>query len=216
MADTIVLFGGTFDPVHHGHLIAARAVAEHRGFSRITFVPSARPPHKDAACAAAADRLAMLHLATSDEAMFDVCDLELQRSGPSYTFDTLTALRARAGEDVELHLLVGADTLADLPNWHRAAEVVQLAGVVVAARPPWDRRMEGILAALRQRLGPGVVERIAEGIVATPLIDISSSDIRRRVAAGRSIRFLVPEAVRQYIEGHGLYAARGGGRLPTA
>jgi len=207
VADRIVLFGGTFDPVHHGHLIVARAVAERCGYRRITLVPSARPPHKQVASASAADRLAMLRLATEGEALFEIRDIELRREGASYTFDTLQAFRRQAGKDVELHLVVGADMLADLPNWHRSTEVVDLARFVVAARLPWHRRMDEVLAALRGRFSPSAVDRLSAAVVETPLIDISSTEIRRRVAAGLPIRYLVPDLVRKYIERRGLYRA---------
>jgi nicotinate-nucleotide adenylyltransferase len=207
MPDRMVLFGGAFDPVHHGHLIVARAVAEHCGYDRITLVPSAGPPHKDPARAPPADRLAMLRLAVEGEELFDICDIELRRGGTSYTFDTLTALRERLGPAGEVHLVIGADMLADLPNWHRSQELVELARIVVVPRRPWQQRMNELLAALRRCFRPEAVERLAESLVPTPLIDISSTAIRQRVAEGLSIRFLVPQRVRQYIERHGLYGA---------
>jgi len=208
MPGRIVIFGGAFDPVHHGHLIVARAVAEHCAYERITLVPSASPPHKDPAQAPGSDRLAMLRLAVEGEELFDVCDIELRRGGTSYTFDTLTALREGLGGEGEMHLVVGADMLADLPNWHRSGELVELARIVVARRRPWDGRMDELLAASRGCFGDEVARRLAESVVPTPLIDISSTAIRQRVAEGRSIRFLVPERVREHIERHGLYRTR--------
>ena len=213
MARQMVLFGGTFDPVHIGHLIVARSVAEQFAFERVTLVPAARTPHKQDASASAADRLAMLRLAIEGEELFDVSEAELQRPGASYTFDTLDAFRSGDGGAVQLHWLIGADMLADLPNWHRAAEVIELAEIVVACRPPWHERMAGILSELAAKFGPEAADRLARGVVQTPLIDISSSGIRRRLAEGRSIRFLVPESVRAYISSHGLYA--GGGAAET-
>ena len=205
MCDRVVLFGGTFDPVHHGHLIVARAVAEHCGYARITLVPSASPPHKDDAVAPSADRLAMLRLAVAAEGLFDVSDIELCREGPSYTVDTVAAFRQRLGDRAELHLLIGADMLADLPNWRRAAELVGLARIVVAVRPGGPGRMEDAACQLRRHFPSEVVEGLLASVLPTPLIDISSTAVRRRVAAGRSIRFLVPESVREYIERRGLY-----------
>jgi len=209
MGDRVVLFGGTFDPVHHGHLIVARAVAEHCGYERITLVPSGTSPHKSNAVASPGDRLAMLRLAVAGEGLFDVSDVELRREGPSYTIDTLTGLRAEIGAATELHLLIGADMLADLPNWRRAADVVALARVVVAMRPGWDGRMDEVLGRLRRDLPGEVAEALIASVVPTPLIDISSTTIRRRLAAGQSIRFLVPEAVGEYIEREGLYGFAG-------
>jgi len=205
MVRQMVLFGGTFDPVHVGHLIVVRSIAEACGFERITFVPAARPPHKGVAATSAADRLAMLRLAIEGEELFDICEDELSREGASYTFDTLAGLRARHGEGVQLHWVVGADMLADLPDWHRAAEVIELARIIVACRPPWHERMDGIVSQLAERFGPEAGRRLEEGIVPTPLLDISSTDIRRRLGEGLSIRFLVPESVRAYIASAHLY-----------
>jgi len=202
----MVLFGGTFDPVHHGHLIVARALAERCGFERVSFVPAGRPPHKRPDCAAAEHRLQMLRLAIAGEKIFDVCDIELSRSGPSYTVDTLVELRRRCGRDAALHWVIGADMLEDLPNWRDAEGVLGMARIVVAARPPWNRRMDRILAGLRDRLGAEHAQRLGRAVVQTPLIDISSSQIRRRLQTGMSIRYLIPERVAAYLRKHRLYA----------
>ena len=206
MARQLVLFGGTFDPVHFGHLIVARSVAEQCGFERVTLVPTAKAPHKRDVSASAADRLAMLRLAIEGDDLFDVSEVELRRPGASYTFDTLTAMRASHADSVQLHWLIGADMLADLPNWHRATDVIALARIVVACRPPWHERMAGILSELGAKFGPESADRLARRVVQTPLIDISSSLIRHRVAQGLSIRYLVPEPVEGYISSRGLYA----------
>lgn len=205
MPRTIVLYGGSFDPVHIGHLIAARSVAEARGYRRVTFLPASHPPHKPAAEAGADDRLAMLRLAIQGEDLFDVSSIELERPGRSFTFDTLVALRQAHGPDVALHLLIGTDMLEDLPKWHRAAEVVETAEIVVACRSGWHERTGQILDGLRRSFQQATIDRLRRSLVETPLIDISSSTIRQRLASGRSIRFLVPEAVREYVEAHGLY-----------
>jgi len=205
------LFGGTFDPVHHGHLIVARSVAEQLGVDRITLIPAASPPHKPGPSASGEDRLAMLELAIEGEGVFDVCDIELSRSGPSYTLDTLCQLRRRHGGEAALHWVIGADMLADLPTWYRATEVLEAARIVIAARPPWHRKLEEIFAGLAGSLPPEQVERLRASVVQTPLVDISSTEIRRRVGQGRSIRYLLPEAVREYIGRRGLYAGGGGG-----
>ncbi len=210
MARQIVLFGGTFDPVHHGHLIVARCVAELCLFDRITFLPAASPPHKARAAASADHRLRMLQLAVEGDEMFDVCDVELRREGPSYTFDTIEAIRAVEGPDVDIRLVIGADMLEDLPNWREASKLVDAAGWVIAARPPWDSRMDEIIAHCRDRLSPAQAKRLGESVLVTPLLEISSTDIRRRTGRGLSTRYLVPEAVRRYIEEHGLYASSAG------
>ncbi len=199
----IAFFGGTFDPVHHGHLIVARAIAEHRGFAKVAFIPAAVPPHKGQTHAVGEHRLAMLRAAVGAEDRFDVCDLELARPGPSYTFDTLGELRKRFG--AELHWILGADMLEDLPNWYRAGELMDRATFVIAGRPGWEERMDEVFDKLSRRFTPEQVDALRQGVVPVPLIDISSTDIRRRVREGLSIRYLVPEAVEHYIHEHRLY-----------
>jgi len=204
MADRIVLFGGTFDPVHNGHLIVARSLAERLGLERITLLPAASPPHKAAAHVAGAHRLEMLRLAVDGEETFTVSDIELSREGPSYTIDTIQEVRRRS-PGASVSLVVGADMLEDLPNWHRAEEVVEAADIIVARRPPRHLRMEEVMASLSGAIPEKQVERLRRRIVDAPLIDISSTEIRHRVRQGRSVRFLVPDAVRDYIEEQGLY-----------
>lgn len=216
MPERIVLFGGTFNPIHHGHLIVARAVAEYFHFERITLVPAASPPHKSlldlppdgesvVKTPTPADRIAMVRLAVEGETPFDVSDIELTRRPPSYTFDTLMALRDRHGLEAKLYWVVGADMLADLPNWHRAAEVVDMATIITAARPPWTGRIGEILEKLAMRFEPDQVARLEAAVAPTPLVDITSTQIRHRTRQGRSIRYLTPDAVIDYIARNGLY-----------
>ncbi|HET6430556.1 MAG TPA: nicotinate-nucleotide adenylyltransferase [Phycisphaerae bacterium] len=216
MPERIVLFGGTFNPIHHGHLIAARAVAEYFHFERITLVPAASPPHKPmldlpqegevvAKAPTAEDRMEMVRLAVEGEELFEISDIELNRRPPSYTFDTLMALRDRHGLEAKLYWVVGADMLADLPNWHRATEVVDMATIITAARPPWTEKLGGILENLAGRFRPDQLPRLEAAVAPTPLIDITSTQIRHRVRAGRSIRYLAPDAVIDYIARKGLY-----------
>jgi len=218
MDQAVVLFGGTFNPVHHGHLIVARAVAEHFGFRRITLVPAALSPHKAPPGASgvveptAAERLAMVRLATADDDLFEVSDMDLTRPPPSYTCETLRAARDAHGPDTPLYWIIGADMLADLPAWRQAEDVLSLANVITAARPGCGPQPEEALAKLRTRLPGDLVGKLAEGIVRTPLVEISSTDIRRRVAAGRPIRYLTPHSVVDYIEGARLYARAAPGR----
>ncbi len=215
MSERIVLFGGTFDPIHHGHLIVARAVAEYFHFERVTFVPAYLPPHKAGGGegeparlqASAADRLEMIRLAIEGEGLFDVTDVELTRRPPSYTFDTLMQLRQERGLDVRLYWIIGADMLSDLTTWHRAEEVVDMATVITAARPPYSRRLDSTLEQLRVRFTEEQVSRLAAGVAPTPLIDITSTDVRRRVREGRSIRYLIPYSVQAYVYENGLYAS---------
>jgi len=185
------LLGGSFDPIHFGHLIAADRAAEALGLERVLFVPCARQPLKAAGpVAAPAQRRRMLELAIAGHAPFGLETLELDRDGPgpSYTVDTLRALRARC-PDQRFVLLLGADAAADLPRWRAVDEVVRLAEVAVLTRPG----------------APEPAARLVRHVVATPAIEISASDIRARCLAGKSIRYLVPDAVADYIERNGLY-----------
>ncbi len=185
----IGIFGGTFDPPHLGHLIAAEKVREACVLDEVLFVPAALPPHKAGqSISESYHRLAMTELATQDNASFDVSDIELVRSGPSYTFDTLLALRSPMKV---LSLIIGYDNFATFDTWHRYKEIAQLATLIVVARGP-DRDDAADL--------PENVK-----LLELPLIDISSTEIRARVREGKSVRYLVPEPVREYIEREGLY-----------
>jgi nicotinate-nucleotide adenylyltransferase len=197
------VFGGTFDPVHTGHLILAEQCREQGRLEEVWFVPAPRPPQKDETVLTRFDqRVEMLALATAGNAAFKIDDLEKDRSGPSYTVDTLAELRRRHPGH-EFCLLVGSDTLADLPLWHEPRRLLELADLLVMARPS-----NPVLSAdeLRQRLGPAApVPRLE--VVETPLIDISSRDLRRRARAGRSLRYFLPRAVECYVRDKRLYAS---------
>jgi nicotinate-nucleotide adenylyltransferase len=209
MAEKVALFGGTFDPVHHGHLITARAVAEATGMARITLVPTACPPHKRAAGASSADRLAMLRLAVKDDALFDLCMLELRRPGPSYTIDTVETILAERGPTCQVSVIVGADMLEGVASWHRADELLRMVTLVVACRPG-AQDGGNAAAVLSGALGGKEAAGVSMVSVATPLLEVSSSDIRRRIAEGRSIRYLTPDNVLCYIQENGLYRPSGG------
>jgi nicotinate-nucleotide adenylyltransferase len=203
MADKIGLFGGSFDPIHFGHLIVARSVAEQVALDRVIFLPSATPPHKSSdQLTDSAHREAMVRLAIDDEAGFAVSDFDLARAGPTYTVETVAHFRRTLGADVALHWIIGADSLADLHTWYHVDELVAQCDILTAARPGWERPP---LDRLGQRLDATRFGQVVAGILATPWIDISSTDIRSRAAAGQSIRYLVPEAVRDYIAAHHLY-----------
>jgi nicotinate-nucleotide adenylyltransferase len=210
MARTLTIFGGTFDPVHVGHLIVARAAAEQLGLDRVTLMPTSSPPHKASARASGEHRLEMLRLAVADDPRFEVSDLELRREGPSYTYDTLQDLRKRF-PGARLHWLIGADMLKILGEWRRAGDVVDLAEWVIAARPPVSQA-ESLLGRLREKFTPDQIERLRRGIVRTPLIEVSSTDVRSRVSDGLEIRYLVPDAVEAYISSHGLYRREAPGK----
>jgi nicotinate-nucleotide adenylyltransferase len=219
MAERIVIYGGTFDPVHHGHLITARAVAEHFGFERVTLMPANIPPHKShtqagpgqdsAAISSPAQRLEMLRLAVRGDDLFEVSELEIARPGPSYTYQTLLELLRLHGRQAQLYWIIGTDMLADLPNWYHWAEVMDLANIVTAARPPYSDPLEQVFGQLERHFSPSQVQRLRKLVVATPRIEISATDIRKRVAVGRSLEYLTPTAVIAYIRSHGLYGPAG-------
>jgi nicotinate-nucleotide adenylyltransferase len=206
MAVRIGLYGGTFDPVHSGHLIIARAARERLSLDQMILIPSAHPPHKPIECLTeAAHRLAMVRLAVEGETGFEVSDCETRRSGLSYTIDTVAGFRAEVGPDAEIVWLIGSDSLRELAGWHRVEELADACRIVIAARPGWE---SPDLAPLAARLRPEQIERLRSNVLDTPRIDISATEVRRRVAAGLSIRWLVPDAVAQYVAEHRLYRPR--------
>lgn len=196
------VFGGSFDPPHLGHLIAASQAAERERLDRVLFVPAGRSPFKDKEPAAsAADRLAMLRLAVGDDARFAVDEREVKRPPPSYTIDTLRDLRKEHGADVELVLLLGIDALAGFPGWREVSEIVRMAEIGVVARPG----AKFPAAALKKTLGAAGVKRLQAAAEAVIRVDVSSTDIRSRIRGGRTIRYLVTREVEQYIVERGLY-----------
>ena len=218
MTDTLVssdsprplgLLGGAFDPVHIGHLRGAIAIREELQLERVDFIPAAQSPLKSGAALTAEHRLAMLQLAVRDVPGLDVDARELERPGPSYTVDTLKALRAEYGAARPLLWIVGSDILATLPQWSRWRELLDHAHLVVMARPgasdPEDEVKKWI--ASHQMEGNLAVTQPAGGVVLVrqPLLDIASSQIRALIAEGRDTRFLMPDAVMEYIERHTLF-----------
>ncbi len=203
MAMRVGLYGGSFDPIHVGHLIAARAARERFELDRMILIPCAQPPHKPAGdLTDASHRLAMARLAVEDEPGLEVSDCEVGRAGPSYTIDTVEAFREQLGPTTTLVWLIGADTLGELASWHRVDELVDACQIVIAPRPGWE---SPDVTSLRGRLRDEQIERLRDGLIDTPRIDVSASDVRRRVARGLSIRWMVPGPVRQYIAQQGLY-----------
>jgi len=189
-------FGGSFNPIHHGHLLCARAVAERLGFEGVLLIPSAQPPHKpdQSQIAPAKDRLAMCQLAVSGDNFFGISDLELRRNGPSYTLETVRQLKSAGWPAVSW--LIGADMLNTLPTWHHPLELIQEANLILMARPGWTFDWES--------LGPEY-QQLRQNVAEAPLIEISATDCRQRIAAGLSIAYLTPPAVCQYIAENGLY-----------
>jgi nicotinate-nucleotide adenylyltransferase len=198
----IGIFGGTFDPVHLGHLIIAEQCREQGRLDEVWFVPAARPPHKqDRSRTPFAQRVEMLRLATAGQPTFHIEELEADRPGPSYTADTLAEChRRRPGAEWEL--ILGSDSLRDLSRWYEPARIVEMAGLLVWERPgaPVPSQAE-LHAGLRL---PDAM-RLRCQVLSEPLIGISSSDLRRRVAGGQTIRYLVPRAVECYIHEKHLY-----------
>ena len=198
MATRTGIFGGTFDPIHIGHLIAATELRHALDLDRVIFIPTGSPPHKgNVTVAPAADRLAMLRLAIGGITEFDVSTIEVDRAGPSYTLDTLLSLRI-ADPNADLLLLMGEDSLRDLTTWRQPEGILALAEIGVATRPGVNVN----LATLAKTL-PATRDRVA--IVPIPDIGISSRDIRRRVSKGEPIRFQVPAPVEDHIRRRGLY-----------
>jgi nicotinate-nucleotide adenylyltransferase len=197
-ATRIGIFGGSFDPVHFGHLAIAEEARLELNLAQVIFIPAARQPLKGYAPSPAEQRLAMLQLACADNPAFRVDDLELRRPPPSYTSETLASLHARLGTGNELWFILGTDAADELPRWHRIATILELARLAIIARP--GHTFE--LAALQARL-PTLNARAT--LLEGPRLDISSSDLRRRLATGRSVRYQLPEPVRSFILQHKLY-----------
>lgn len=194
------LFGGTFDPVHQGHLLLAEQCREQCQLDEVWFIPAGNPPHKlGAAITPGKRRLEMLEFAIAGHPAFRTESIELKRTGPSYTVETLTELRRTRPTD-EFFLLIGADSLRDLPQWREPRRILELATVVAVNRGAGSAE---IPAELEAAAGPGVRDRIQ--FVEMPGFDVSARDVRRRVSEGRSIRFMTPRPVEHYIAQHGLY-----------
>lgn len=192
------IMGGTFDPIHHGHLIVASELRAALDLDRVLLMPNARSPFKDdVSVSGPEDRLAMLRLAIDGIPWLDVSTIELERGGVSFTSDTLSELAA-THPAARLVFLMGADALGDLPRWHRPDRIVSLAEIGVASRPGVTTDIDVVVAAL-----PAAEGRVT--VVPTPLIAISATDIRRRIRDARPIAFHVPAAVERYIRTNRLY-----------
>jgi nicotinate-nucleotide adenylyltransferase len=196
------IFGGSFDPVHYGHLLLAETCREQCALDRVWLLPTAASPFKqDRRTASSRHRVEMLRLAIGGHPALEISTLEIDRGGVSYTVDTLAGIHAQQ-PDAELYLLMGADALADLPLWREAGRICQLAIPVVvrragAAEPSFDP-LQGIVTPQR-------LELCRTHQVTMPIIELASTDIRARVARGNSIRYRTPRAVEKYIASHGLY-----------
>ncbi|EAX48087.1 nicotinate (nicotinamide) nucleotide adenylyltransferase [Thermosinus carboxydivorans Nor1] len=196
----IGIMGGTFDPIHIGHLVTAEAVRIEFGLDKVLFIPAANPPHKQhAQVTPAIHRYIMTVMATYSNPSFFVSPIELERPGPSYTIDTVRALIDQYGEKSDFYFITGADAIADLPTWKDIDELLGLCHFVAATRPGCISMIDAVI----RRFGAKGRQRIHR--LATPELEISSTDIRERVKLGRSIKYIVPESVEQYILKEGLY-----------
>ncbi|MDX1456926.1 MAG: nicotinate-nucleotide adenylyltransferase [Marinobacter sp.] len=206
-----VIYGGTFDPVHHGHLRLAVELKERLGVAQLSLVPCHIPPHREDPGATSADRLALLKLAIEGEAGLVVDDRELVRGGASYTADTLRQLRATLGEQEPLVMVVGTDAFAGFDRWRDWQAIPELAHIVVITRPGTELPATGAVAQLLQTRGCQAISdlhlapygRILP--LTLPLLDISATAIRARIRDGRSPRYLLPDRVWQEIRARGLY-----------
>lgn len=192
------VFGGTFNPPHYGHLILAEQARDQLSLDCVLWAPAADPPHKQGQPITPVEqRLAMVSLAIADNTSFELSTVDVERAGPHYSADMLALLNdAHPGAD--LLFLIGGDSLRDITTWHEPARILREARLAVMMRPG----VEVDLGYLETQL-PGIGERVAW--VQAPLIDISGADIRARVAAGKSIRYLLPPCVQAYIDQHALY-----------
>ena len=211
----IGILGGTFDPVHFGHLRPALELLDKLELTEIRFIPAGQPPHRRQPAASAAQRLAMLERAIIGQPGFVLDDREMRRTGPSFMVDTLESLRTQFGTAQPLCLILGSDAFAELESWHRWDELLELTHLVVQSRPGTglaspatladmlkQRRLD-TAAALRNRPGGGIL------LQTVTALEISATAIRQLLAEGHSPRYLLPEAVRCYIEESGLYRFKG-------
>ncbi|MBN2908595.1 nicotinate-nucleotide adenylyltransferase [Polycladomyces sp. WAk] len=190
----IGIFGGTFDPIHIGHLIIAEQAWQSAGLDEVWFIPAASPPHKPGQDITPAEhRVEMVRLAIRDHPKFRLSTVELQRPGPSYTVDTVRQLCAQHPRD-RFFLIVGGDMVNDLPNWYKIEEILQMVDIIGHARP----------GTTTDALPPEIAEKVIW--VRDPVtVNVSSTQIRRQLASGASARYLLPEPVRKYIKGKRLY-----------
>jgi len=196
----IGLMGGTFDPIHVGHLLTAEAVRTEYDLDRVLFIPAGSPPHKqNMVVTSPIHRYIMTVMATYSNPHFYVSTIEMERPGPSFTVDTILALMEQFGTQTEIFFIMGADAVQELPTWNNVDRLLELCPVVAANRPGCSSAIDDII----QYFGPIGQKRIHR--LATPELEISSTDIREKVRVGHSIKYIVPDSVENYILKEGLY-----------
>ena len=197
------LFGGTFDPVHNGHIDVAEYAAGAIGAEKVIMIPAKRSPHKDSSpFASAQDRINMISLAIADRDIFDMSDCEMVRPEPSYTLDTIEYFQNKYAPDTQLYWLIGADSLKDLTKWYRIRDILELCTITIMFRAGFAKPDFSDLARV---LGWLYARKLSESVIQTPLIEISSTDIRKKIALGQSVKKLIHPEVLKYIIEKGLY-----------
>ncbi|WP_020409347.1 nicotinate-nucleotide adenylyltransferase [Hahella ganghwensis] len=214
MPSPLVVLGGTFDPVHHAHLRTALEIQQLLGNDTVVhLMPSGDPRHRAAPHASALHRLEMLKLAVSGESRLVVSDMEVKRTGATYTVDTLEELRAKEGPDRPIIFVMGGDAFLSLPKWHRWVEIIRLAHIMVINRPNWSNIGQGELSEFLLRHNATSLNELTElpsgriAECALTQLDISSTQVRTLLKAGQSPRFLIPDLVLDYIRSHHLYGS---------
>ena len=200
----IGVIGGTFDPIHYGHLAAAEEVRARVNLTKVLFVVAGIPPHKlDEEVTPVEHRLAMVELGIACNPHFEISRVDVDRPGPSYSVDTISILLDQYGQSTEIFFIMGLDSLVEVPTWHQPGRLIQLCQLVAVTRPGFEVDMRHLDASV-----PGISSRVQ--IIDMPALDISSSDLQRRVAKGLPIKYQVPEEVERYINEHHLYGQAAG------
>lgn len=198
----LAVMGGTFDPIHYGHLVTAETVREKYGFDRVIFMPTGNPPHKGSKSVTFSEhRFLMVHMATIGNPYFEVSRMEIDRRGHTYTIDTIKEMRSFFGEDLDICFITGADAVLEILTWKNVPELLSLCKFIAVTRPGYYKeQLEEKVSELRELFNSDII------IMDVPSFAISSTDIRERVALNRSVRYLIPENVEEYIRKNDLYA----------
>ena len=192
----IGIMGGTFDPIHVGHLMIAEAVWDEYKLEKVLFIPSANPPHKHDVMTSARHCFNMTLLATCSNPHFEVSSIEMDRTGPSYTIDTIKALKKIYGDDTDFYFIIGADCIHELPSWHKIDELLKICKFIATKRPSYKLD----LSIIAKEFSDYNIQ-----LLETPELEISSTDIRQRIKKGYSIQYITTEQVQQYIRKEELY-----------